>query len=876
MKKILPLFAALSIFLCQSADATVPRALAASSSGSSSGVSSLNSLTGALNIVAGTNITVTPSGSSVTISASGGGGGTLGTSVTAASPQVSGDATTGLYTPSAGEVGVATSGIQDILFPGNITHTTATVAINVLANNGTTGIPVTNSAGIVAGDTIAGTNITPGTEIYAVLGTSTTPTSTTAPISVAPGQQTFAVNSTVGFSVGQMMYDSTNPAALGNLDVTQATPYPIALQIGNALTTTANGNSASGQGLITVNSTTNAQAGYWIYDVTNPSATPYGMSVYSVNAGTSLYSLTNLTAQINNGDTIKAYPTIYFETVISPGISAGDTIISYPTLAPNVILGAQTAGATVTATSNNHSSSSPGAAYVDSGFYVLGDITVANGLSFAGGNLINTFDGSSLAIGPGALANLLNNGLEAPANIAVGSGAMHLMTYGYENTCEGGGCMGADTTSSYNECGGYGCLASMLGTSNGGNVCHGNTCMPSLTSGSTNTGNGRNVFSALTTGSNNVGEGYKACSNVTTGGGNLCYGANTTVPTGSTSNYLNLGFLLLGDATYSGTTLGDEALFLQSVANAVDHVTVTPGVTGNPGTATLSATGTDTNINLNLASKGTGTVEINGSPIVAGSTGQILYNNAGAVGALSTSGTGNVALTTSPAFTTPSLGAATATSINGNAITTGTGTLTLGAAKTLTANNSLTLAGADSTTETFPTVSSNIHGTLSAQYSTSDTNNSSSGSGSFFDHATTYAIPANYLTSNKVLRVTATFLITTGSGAPTWASRLKAGSTVIYSESGAGTPSNSLTGNVFSVMYLLQGTAAAGASANVLTVVNGIPNSVNAVINMNNTSQPVALATNGSLTLTVGTEWGSAGTGTNTCTLTSLIVEAVN
>lgn len=45
--------------------------------GSGSGVSSLNSLTGALNIVGGTNITVTPSGSNITIDATGGGSGTV-------------------------------------------------------------------------------------------------------------------------------------------------------------------------------------------------------------------------------------------------------------------------------------------------------------------------------------------------------------------------------------------------------------------------------------------------------------------------------------------------------------------------------------------------------------------------------------------------------------------------------------------------------------------------------------------------------------------------------------------------------------------------------------------------------------------------------
>jgi hypothetical protein len=43
--------------------------------GSSAGVSSLNTLTGALTLAAGTNITLTPSGSTVTIAASGGGGG---------------------------------------------------------------------------------------------------------------------------------------------------------------------------------------------------------------------------------------------------------------------------------------------------------------------------------------------------------------------------------------------------------------------------------------------------------------------------------------------------------------------------------------------------------------------------------------------------------------------------------------------------------------------------------------------------------------------------------------------------------------------------------------------------------------------------------
>jgi hypothetical protein len=73
-------------------------------------------------------------------------------------------------------------------------------------------------------------------------------------------------------------------------------------------------------------------------------------------------------------------------------------------------------------------------------------------------------------------------------------------------------------------------------------------------------------------------------------------------------------------------------------------------------------------------------------------------------------GTGNNVLATSPTLTTPTLGAATATSINKVALTapaTGS-TLTIADGKTLTANQSLTLAGTDATTMTFPATSATI------------------------------------------------------------------------------------------------------------------------------------------------------------------------
>ncbi|WP_342714454.1 hypothetical protein AAFG22_14860 [Bradyrhizobium sp. B024] len=73
-----------------------------------------------------------------------------------------------------------------------------------------------------------------------------------------------------------------------------------------------------------------------------------------------------------------------------------------------------------------------------------------------------------------------------------------------------------------------------------------------------------------------------------------------------------------------------------------------------------------------------------------------------------TTGSGSVVLATSPTLVTPALGAATATTLNGNTFTTGTYTLTGAAAKTLTFNNSLTLAGTDGTTQTFPSTSGTV------------------------------------------------------------------------------------------------------------------------------------------------------------------------
>lgn len=84
---------------------------------------------------------------------------------------------------------------------------------------------------------------------------------------------------------------------------------------------------------------------------------------------------------------------------------------------------------------------------------------------------------------------------------------------------------------------------------------------------------------------------------------------------------------------------------------------------------------------------------------------------------IGSSGSGNVARVTSPTFVTPTLGAASATTINKVTLTapaTGS-TLTIADGKTATVNNSITLAGTDSTTMTFPSASDTVVGTAAAQ-----------------------------------------------------------------------------------------------------------------------------------------------------------------
>lgn len=110
----------------------------------------------------------------------------------------------------------------------------------------------------------------------------------------------------------------------------------------------------------------------------------------------------------------------------------------------------------------------------------------------------------------------------------------------------------------------------------------------------------------------------------------------------------------------------------------------------------ISGTGAD-------CGSGSGGITIGTTAITSGTNGRVLYDNSGVVGEMTTTGSGTVlALATSPSFTTPTLGVASATSINKVAITapTTSATLTIADGKTLTASDNATVSGTNTGDQT--------------------------------------------------------------------------------------------------------------------------------------------------------------------------------
>jgi len=136
------------------------------------------------------------------------------------------------------------------------------------------------------------------------------------------------------------------------------------------------------------------------------------------------------------------------------------------------------------------------------------------------------------------------------------------------------------------------------------------------------------------------------------------------------------------------------------------------------------------------------------------------------------------------------------------------------------------------------------------------------------DYTSIYTIPASALSENKVYRVTLLVQNTTGSSTVTATHYLKLGSTKVITTT-AQDYTNSLTRST-AWGFLITGTAAAAASANVETAIfSNLGVNTNA---LNTVTQPVSLATNGTLAITLGITYSGTGS-TETSVLRTYIVE---
>ena len=152
-------------------------------------------------------------------------------------------------------------------------------------------------------------------------------------------------------------------------------------------------------------------------------------------------------------------------------------------------------------------------------------------------------------------------------------------------------------------------------------------------------------------------------------------------------------------AFYNGSTANATTIQAGSASAAVTYTLPTAAPASNGYILSSTTAGA-----MSWVSNDAG-IAVGSSTISGGTSGRVLYDNAGVVGELATTGTGNVVLNTSPSLTTPSLGVASATSVNKVTLTapaTGS-TLTIADGKTLTASNTLTFTGTDSSSVAFGT-----------------------------------------------------------------------------------------------------------------------------------------------------------------------------
>jgi len=187
----------------------------------------------------------------------------------------------------------------------------------------------------------------------------------------------------------------------------------------------------------------------------------------------------------------------------------------------------------------------------------------------------------------GAYAGL--NNTTAIKNTYIGTSAGRLAT-GANNVFVGaasGYTNGAGTTNTY-----VGMEAGYYNATGNGNTIMGKAAGKGVTG---NSHSGNSIFGyqggyALTTGSNNTLLGYSSGDALTTGGSNIIIGYNQDAPTATTSNYLNIGGLIVGTIGSSSVTVQGGLHTNTLHATGATTLDSTLNVTGNVGISSTTPT----------------------------------------------------------------------------------------------------------------------------------------------------------------------------------------------------------------------------------------------------------------------------------------------
>lgn len=236
------------------------------------------------------------------------------------------------------------------------------------------------------------------------------------------------------------------------------------------------------------------------------------------------------------------------------------------------------------------------------------------------------------------------------------------------------------------------------------------------------------------------------CTTTSTGSGNVVLSTSPTV-TGTLvgQNSAWSGQVAIGTTTLSGAL---------NVNGTINATTFSGAFTGSGtgltgiGTSSLSATGTASATTYlrgdnTWATIPATSITVNSTAISAGTSTRVLYDNAGTVGEYSINGSGSVAMTVSPTFTTPNLGTPSAATL-----TNATGLPITGISATGTASSSTYLRGDG----TWATVGGGtVTGTGSTNYVAKFTSSSAVGSSLLYDSGT--AVGINTTTPTSTLTV---------------------------------------------------------------------------------------------------------------------------